>query len=1368
MGERVAFYQKASEQLQDARKKCSNLQHQQEINEALAFTNDVIEGKCKAAKNENEFIYHEEVPDKDTLQDVKGASLVKGIPFNINDVEVSGQDIFSRLVPMETHEASSMYSEQKAQFLRQLGSTVESKDRSLAEFMSSLQIDVLTQMHKANGIPQQIIDRAAAMSAKPSAIRDLIDAMGKLSNSYQEVESMLKEIDGLLKEEEQKEQEYQSRMGARPPSIITTDLKREAAKYQEAHSKASESNQNLHKAMMSHIANLKVLSQPLNQLQQQIPSITLPNGEIDEDSLKEMEILLAKVDEMKQQRVSLWNQLRDAIQNDDITSVLITKSADQPLDVIFQNELEKHKKQATILEQNMSAQDNICKALVDAYARFTKTRRYINDIINMRTTTISALINSYDTYDDLLSKATKGIEFYGKLETNVTKLLQRIRSTCKVQDEEREQMLAKVGKRLPEPAEIKKENPSSTAPKLKDYLNLMKSNNENVGLAGTTTGTVAVNQSVTDNQMWPPSIRPAPVGSEMDKDQQVKYDGDTTSSDSDIDSSLAERMASLKTSISSQRQAIYNNYNSAAVSSQYPMGMTSVQYSQPPYASQGYQVPQQYTNTSVNYSYQYPSNNYIQVPQQYSQAPADHTTTPYSSTHTYQSYQQPTSTFSQIPQPSVKNPVVSTNIPSFPPTPLPSTSQYQAPDSEHQYYPPYLATSLYQPQEGYSYGTASSEQIADTSTQYYYQQQYQDISVSYPATQSQYVPIPDSSKAIGSTAVTNTTYTTLPNAVASPATQENASNLSYNYGTNSYSYTTPNSVYLTNTSTEYTPTESGLGSANNTSTYNAYEANPYTASTVNQYGTYTPHSYPISTDNYQAPSTSSNVYSNPANFQDLSSVQSHQYYYQGNTTADSTNYTYPYSQTNYTGQNVPYPNNSSQSYLGVTNSSYQNLPPNPSIVSPTYSVANGTQNTSIVSSNIDLLSGLDFSVSHPPLQPQKPEENEKAAETNKNVDRNLKESLTAKSEEKIRTVKSENPPLLMKLFEKIHKRGLFENLQSDSKVFLQELEKFEKFVEVLCNKTLSGPTTLDMKWKEIQDKQDLDQQKHIISVGRCYPSKNRFLDILPYDHTRVLLTSTKDDYINASILKNITPHCPIYLVTQTALQTTINDFWTMVWEQKVDFIVCLLNDQEIGKDIYWPKEKGQQLTFGNWIVTLQSNDIKEFWTQRIISLHRLEERDSRNLIHMQFTAWPGSLFPPFHVFSNFVKESINCWKEQQRTTSQPILVHCLSGNGRSGLFCLLTTAIIEFLNKPTNIPDLLAIASGITTARKNILRDREHLKFAFQVFLHYLQDIQLTNLGVKSAPETENFGKEKPLEKPTDNTDPLSTLDPLWATKRSK
>lgn len=54
-------------------------------------------------------------------------------------------------------------------------------------------------MHQATGIPQELIDRAASLSAKPTAIQDLIDSMARLSNIYHDVEGNLNEIDLLLK-----------------------------------------------------------------------------------------------------------------------------------------------------------------------------------------------------------------------------------------------------------------------------------------------------------------------------------------------------------------------------------------------------------------------------------------------------------------------------------------------------------------------------------------------------------------------------------------------------------------------------------------------------------------------------------------------------------------------------------------------------------------------------------------------------------------------------------------------------------------------------------------------------------------------------------------------------------------------------------------------------------------------------------------------------------------------------------------------------------------------------------------------------------------------------------------------------------------
>lgn len=72
----------------------------------------------------------------------------------------------------------------------------------------------------------------------------------------------------------------------------------------------------------------------------------------------------------------------------------------------------------------------------------------------------------------------------------------------------------------------------------------------------------------------------------------------------------------------------------------------------------------------------------------------------------------------------------------------------------------------------------------------------------------------------------------------------------------------------------------------------------------------------------------------------------------------------------------------------------------------------------------------------------------------------------------------------------------------------------------------------------------------------------------------------------------------------------------------------------------------------------------------------------------------------------------------------PVLVHCHSGVGLSGLLCVLIPAILDLTANPTSIPDLTALAVKLSTSRKNILRDREHLKFAYQTFLYHLHEMR--------------------------------------------
>lgn len=440
MGERVTLYQAAFDRLEDARKEAKHLNNMPQVSETLAFVMDVVEAKRKAAKNENEFIYHEDTPELTSIATVAGANCVKGIPFNISDA--ANEDIFHRLVPIKTHEHSSLYSEEKTNLLRRITQKIDAKDNELNQFMESLNIDSLSYDTKGVKLPQSIIDRCASMNARPTVIDDLIRNMSSLAEICVDVENMLQTIQELLSKEEFYEKDFQQTMGYRPSGHFV-ELNREFMKYQEAHNKAGDSNDTLRKAMEMHVNNLRILSKPLAEVQTAIPTCSV---ECDPQLLSDTQMLLNKVNEMRVQRAQLYAQLSENIQKDDITAQLVAWG-EEDVDKLFKSELAKHDQLVNIIEQNMVAQENILKTFTDAYAKCAHFIKAVSETKHKRDLFFSSLIASYDVYDDLLGKSLKGLEFYKKLQSNIHKLCARVRSARDVHDEERQQRIDSMNKK---------------------------------------------------------------------------------------------------------------------------------------------------------------------------------------------------------------------------------------------------------------------------------------------------------------------------------------------------------------------------------------------------------------------------------------------------------------------------------------------------------------------------------------------------------------------------------------------------------------------------------------------------------------------------------------------------------------------------------------------------------------------------------------------------------------------------------------------------------------------------------------------------------------------------------------------------------
>lgn len=182
-----------------------------------------------------------------------------------------------------------------------------------------------------------------------------------------------------------------------------------------------------------------------------------------------MKRILGKVQEMREQRSSLEKQLRDLIQQDDITSTLVTtERADMKVRVpacrsgsehrgvmkpqyfctrllssqhIFEEQLKKYEQVKVYIDQNLAAQENILKALTEANVQYASVRKGLGQTEQQWNSTVQGLVGSYEAYEDLMKKSQEGKEFYDDLEAKASRLLERAKALCQSRAEGRKLVL---------------------------------------------------------------------------------------------------------------------------------------------------------------------------------------------------------------------------------------------------------------------------------------------------------------------------------------------------------------------------------------------------------------------------------------------------------------------------------------------------------------------------------------------------------------------------------------------------------------------------------------------------------------------------------------------------------------------------------------------------------------------------------------------------------------------------------------------------------------------------------------------------------------------------------------------------------------
>ncbi|XP_077053989.1 receptor-type tyrosine-protein phosphatase T isoform X1 [Siphateles boraxobius] len=228
-------------------------------------------------------------------------------------------------------------------------------------------------------------------------------------------------------------------------------------------------------------------------------------------------------------------------------------------------------------------------------------------------------------------------------------------------------------------------------------------------------------------------------------------------------------------------------------------------------------------------------------------------------------------------------------------------------------------------------------------------------------------------------------------------------------------------------------------------------------------------------------------------------------------------------------------------------------------------------------------------------------------------------------------------------------------------------------------------------------------------------NKNRYGNIIAYDHTRVRLQLLEgdphSDYINANYIDGY--HRPRhYIATQGPMQETVRDFWRMIWQENSASIVMVTNLVEVGRVKcvrYWPDETE---VYGDIKVTLIETEPLAEYVIRTFTVQKKGHHEIREIRQFHFTSWPDHGVPCYATgLLGFIRQV----KFLNPPDAGPIIVHCSAGAGRTG--CFIAVDIMLDMAESEGVVDIFNCIRELRSQRVNMVQTEEQYVFVHDAIL---------------------------------------------------
>uniref|UniRef100_A0A8C7NTI0 Programmed cell death 6-interacting protein n=1 Tax=Oncorhynchus mykiss TaxID=8022 RepID=A0A8C7NTI0_ONCMY len=394
---------------------------------------DRISRALTAAKKDNDFIYHDRVPEVKDLEHIGKAALVKATTIT-PPLSAKFTDLFEKMVPMAVQQSMSVYSQRKAETVNRLVGTMREATNLCNGVLASLNLPAALEDLSGDSIPQSIVEKARAIVQQGGlqSIEQLIRDLPELLTRNREIlEEILDESLKMLGDEESTDSELRSKFSQRwnrtPSGDLYKPLRAEGGNFRSVLDKAVQADQVVRERYNTHCEMIALLCKPEAELTAAIPSAnpvkTLQGSEV----VSVLRSQLAQLEEVKKEREGLEVEIK-GVAFDMSSSFLTALAQDGAIneEALSMSQLDQsYGSYSQRVQASLRSQEELLGKVQASHQEFSKLKQS-NSEANDREEMLKKLASAHDSYVEITSNLREGTKFYNDL----TEILLKFQNKC--------------------------------------------------------------------------------------------------------------------------------------------------------------------------------------------------------------------------------------------------------------------------------------------------------------------------------------------------------------------------------------------------------------------------------------------------------------------------------------------------------------------------------------------------------------------------------------------------------------------------------------------------------------------------------------------------------------------------------------------------------------------------------------------------------------------------------------------------------------------------------------------------------------------------------------------------------------------------